>query len=52
MRQPGVLLDPGKLCRAINLNLMLVKAIGMVTMTPARRTLDCPLLYDMKVFQI
>jgi len=46
MRQPGILLDPGELRGAINLNLMLVKAIlvGMVTMTPARRTLDCPLM--------
>ena len=43
------MLGPGELFRAINLGLMLVKAIGMVAMTPARRTLDCPLFYDMKV---
>jgi hypothetical protein len=36
----------GELFKAINLRLMLV------TMTPASRTLDYPLFYDMKVSQI
>lgn len=52
MRQPGIMLGPGELFGAINLSLMLMKAIDIVTMTPARRTLDCPLFYDMKASQI
>jgi hypothetical protein len=42
----------GELFRAINLSLVLMKAIGMVTITPARHTLNCPLFYDMKVSRI
>jgi hypothetical protein len=53
MRQAGIMLGPGELFGAINLSLMLMKAIdSIVTMTPARRTLDCPLFYDMKASQI